>query len=209
MVRTITSAEAFAERMRAARRSAGLSQADLAKRLAQLGFARLKRTTILAIEKKTRNVSLDEALAIAAALGVAPIHLMVPFEDERIISEDAADDGIFEASTRLKVGELEFLPKEARRWIRGTQLPGYQLDRWPTYYVTETPPAYRWRLRREAAHVRNRSAKTGRWPQKQPEPLDEEKMPTISVPPGPAQDESQKLPADLWTYINFGSVAGD
>src|SRR5205814_8867413 len=59
------------------REAAGLSQTQLSALLNDLGV-RLNRQAVIALEAKpqARRVSLDEALAIAACLGVAPVHLM-------------------------------------------------------------------------------------------------------------------------------------
>lgn len=59
----------------------GWGQAELADRLAALGVTRLNRSTIAKIEAggtRAQNLSLDDALAISAALGVAPVNMMLP-----------------------------------------------------------------------------------------------------------------------------------
>ena len=160
--------------MREARDRAGISQVQLSERLAALGVT-VSRKALLEMERMPprRRVSLDEALAIAAALGVAPIHLMVPFEDDTVLSEDLADEGVFEAKTSLKVGNLVMVPVVARKWIRGTAIypdPG-PLELWHRFYCVEVPPAVRYRLRKLAAYARAHREKLGRW-----------KLPPMEVP---------------------------
>jgi DNA-binding XRE family transcriptional regulator len=72
--------------MREVRGKAKISHVQLSKRLAALGVD-MSRKALIELERQPprRRVSLDEALAIAAALGVAPIHLMVPFEDDAVL----------------------------------------------------------------------------------------------------------------------------
>lgn len=137
--------------MREARESAGLTQAALSRRLAELHYT-LSRSQIADLESedpdRRRRATVDDLLAIAAALDVAPLHLLVPFEDEEVLSEDAADAGIFPASANLQVGKLSLLPSEARRWITGRQIYlDADLASWERYYTQEVPPARRWRVR--------------------------------------------------------------
>jgi transcriptional regulator with XRE-family HTH domain len=203
-MRQLTPSEAFGERMREAREAAGLSQAQLSARLNDDLGIKLNRQAIIALEAKpqARRVSLDEALAISACLGVAPVHLMVPFESERVISEEAAEEGIFEPTTELKVGDkLALIPIVARMWIRGTAIyPSAPLDLWPRYYVTQVPPAVRYRLRQLAAYVREHEKKLGRW--KLP-PLDIpiEERPAEMALEGFTLERRQELPAPLWTWF--------
>src|SRR5438128_1706924 len=102
----LSPSQAFGQRLRDARRTAPrqLSQAELSKRLGDLGVP-VSRQTLIEIEKGNRRVTLDEALAIAAAVGVAPVHLMVPFEDDEVLNPDAAEEGVFRSSIRLRVAE--------------------------------------------------------------------------------------------------------
>lgn len=139
--------EIFSRRMKDAREAAGIAQTELSRRLEELGYT-LKRSAIADIESGRRRVTLDDALAISAALGVAPLHMIVPFEDEDPISTDAADRGIFNAPVGLKVGGIRLLPIEARRWITGRQIySDADLSQWERYYIEEVPPARRWRVR--------------------------------------------------------------
>jgi transcriptional regulator with XRE-family HTH domain len=91
----------------------GLTQDQLAERLRKLG-SRLDATAIAKIETRTakrRGVSLDEALEIAAALGISPAHLFMP---------------------RDKGAPVQIAPKlnlpgtVAREWLAGiAPLPGH------------------------------------------------------------------------------------
>jgi hypothetical protein len=62
-----------------------MSQRRLVARLDQLGLP-LNQSVITRIERGTRKVSLDEAVALAAALDVAPVHLFMPINDEGCVS---------------------------------------------------------------------------------------------------------------------------
>lgn len=68
----MTPSDAFAEWFREARQAAGITQVAVVADLHRQGCTALRRQTIIAIEGKQRRVSLDEAVALAVALGVAP-----------------------------------------------------------------------------------------------------------------------------------------
>lgn len=70
-------AKIFGQQLRLVRMRRGWSQQDLVDRLSQLGFP-VDRSAIAKIETGARGVSVDEALAIAVALDVAPTALLVP-----------------------------------------------------------------------------------------------------------------------------------
>lgn len=102
--------EALARQMAELREQLGMSRAELGRRLAELGWE-VDPTTLLRIERGPwrkddrdgRTVTLDEALLIAAALGVSPSHLLVPRS----------------TTDRLLIGNLEVEPDQAREWISG------------------------------------------------------------------------------------------
>ncbi|PSL02867.1 helix-turn-helix protein [Haloactinopolyspora alba] len=86
-----------------------LSAEGLAQRIAELG-GKLDRAAISKIENRSRGVSLDEALILAVALDVAPVHLFTPHIDE---------DRVWVAPT------LRVPPYRMRQWVRGgNPLPG-------------------------------------------------------------------------------------
>jgi transcriptional regulator with XRE-family HTH domain len=89
-----------------ARNRRGWKQHELAARLKELGHT-IEQPTVARIETGKRAVSIDELFELATALGVAPVHLLVPLEDE----------------AQVKIAPKRTLPApEARAWIRG-QLP--------------------------------------------------------------------------------------
>lgn len=90
-------------------RREGMSAAKLADRVKELG-GKLDRVAISKIENGARGVSLDEALILAAALDIAPLHLFLPLDDN--------------ANARI-APEIEVSARQARRWVRGQEpLPG-------------------------------------------------------------------------------------
>src|SRR5262245_5874855 len=66
----------FARRLRQERERLGISQAELARRMAVLLGTNVDSTAITRIEQQTRAVRLDEAVAAAEALGVPLITLV-------------------------------------------------------------------------------------------------------------------------------------
>lgn len=88
------------------------SQRALAESLAEVGSG-LSEQTIAKIESGRRGigVTLDEAMELAYALHVAPLHLMLPLDDDELVEVVPALDPV---PTRL-----------VRAWVRGeTPLPG-------------------------------------------------------------------------------------
>lgn len=79
----LTPGQAIARRVREARKARGWSAQQLAERCADLGMPELDRSTIANIENGRRQrVGVDELLVLALALGVAPVHLLVPLHEE-------------------------------------------------------------------------------------------------------------------------------
>ena len=78
---SITPEAAFRRRLKEARAARGMTQRDLAERLAAIGQP-MTQAAVTRIERGERRVSLDEAIAIAAVLDVAPIHLFLPIEGD-------------------------------------------------------------------------------------------------------------------------------
>jgi transcriptional regulator with XRE-family HTH domain len=100
--------EAFAEQMREARLERRWSLADMAERLEERLGVSMHRSTVDKLERgrKARSVSLDDALVIAAALDVAPIHLIVRRDKGKMRLHAAGRRQTFAAS-------------EIRHWIKG------------------------------------------------------------------------------------------
>lgn len=69
--------EVLAENVRVRRAAARLQQADLAKRMIALGLE-WTRSTVSAVERGSRNVTVDELLSLALALGTDPAGLLDP-----------------------------------------------------------------------------------------------------------------------------------
>lgn len=100
--KTLSTGAAFGEQVKAVRKLRGLTQEQLAKRL------NMTRGTLAKIEANTEHradgATVDELLSIAAALNVAPVHLLTPFEDD----------------ARVRVtGAGVFIAGRLRLWIRG------------------------------------------------------------------------------------------
>ena len=94
--------------MQKIRERAGVSQAKLAERLGDLGLDYVGEDAIGKIEKAERNVSVDEHLAIALALGVPPHVLLVPWMREGFTSAAPA---------------FEMRGDVMSRWLRGISVP--------------------------------------------------------------------------------------
>ncbi|HST24419.1 MAG TPA: helix-turn-helix transcriptional regulator [Gaiellaceae bacterium] len=116
--------EVFADRLKQVRSRKGWTQDRLSAELQRLGHP-LHRVTLAKLERggtRSQNVSLQDVLAIAAALGVAPIHLFVPFrEDEQVAITP----------------QLVRTGANVRAWVRGRGLLGDEDER---FYFTELPP---------------------------------------------------------------------
>jgi transcriptional regulator with XRE-family HTH domain len=103
----------FGKQVQAARERLRLTQADLAKRLEELGLP-THQATVARLETGGRRVSVDDALALAAALGVSPLHLF---------AASYTQDPVPVTPT------IERGSAQMRRWIAGeVQLPGLDED---------------------------------------------------------------------------------
>ena len=94
----------FRRRMREARLARRLTQRDLVDALAEVGLD-MNQTGITRIEGGAPGITLHEAIALAAALDVAPVHLFLPIDDGPPVN--------------LTSG-LEVDRRKARSWARGT-----------------------------------------------------------------------------------------
>jgi transcriptional regulator with XRE-family HTH domain len=80
----------FTDRLREVRDDRGYSQAGLARRMTEAG-RKLGKLAYMRIENDDRGLSLDEALALAFILRVAPAHLLTPPEGELVALVDGAN----------------------------------------------------------------------------------------------------------------------
>jgi transcriptional regulator with XRE-family HTH domain len=97
--------EVFAEEVKAAMKRKGWTQKDLADALKKTG-ARVDRTTVSKITSGGRtNITIDEVLSFALALGVPPLSLIVPRSHKHL---RIADTHVADASIALT-------------WLRGRQ----------------------------------------------------------------------------------------
>lgn len=98
--------ETITRRVREARNRKGMTAQELADRLKASGVP-WDRGTVTKLETGRRqSVTVVELLALARVLDVAPIHLLVPLDDE----------------AALRVTPAEHVPADrARQWIRGNK----------------------------------------------------------------------------------------
>lgn len=82
----------FARRLREERRSAGTSQTELAEQVSERLGTSVDGTAVTRIEKHVRAVKLDEAVALAEALGVPLVALMTEPDAIGVELERARDD---------------------------------------------------------------------------------------------------------------------
>jgi transcriptional regulator with XRE-family HTH domain len=115
-----TPGDVFRARLTEARKARGWSKAALARRLEEIGHP-LHETAIVRIESGKRGVTLDDSVAIAAALDVAPIHLWLPIDGDEPIALTPA---------------LEVDIEHAREWAQGRR-PLDQAD--SRYYAYQSP----------------------------------------------------------------------
>jgi transcriptional regulator with XRE-family HTH domain len=112
--------EVFCDRLRQVRKLQGWTQTDLAAALGEAGVE-LGEFAITRMENGKRGVSLNEAVALSAVLGVSLLHMMVPLDDSRV---------------QLAPQLPAIKTADARAWIRG-QRPLRQVDE--RLFYTQTP----------------------------------------------------------------------
>jgi transcriptional regulator with XRE-family HTH domain len=118
--------DVVAERVREVRKRQGLTARALAERCAAAGTPGLTAQALSNIEsgrrgaddRRRRDVTVDELFALAAALNVAPVHLLVPPKGP---TGKASDEERLYNVTPGKAVRRE----DVRRWVRGFDpLPG-------------------------------------------------------------------------------------
>jgi transcriptional regulator with XRE-family HTH domain len=83
----------YAKRLRETREARGFTQTELAQLVSDAGQP-ISKAALLRIERGERGLSLDEALALAQVLYVAPAHLLSPPDDEQVwLTPSYAVDG--------------------------------------------------------------------------------------------------------------------
>src|SRR6266511_1650857 len=75
----------FARRVKEARKRRDWSQQTLADRLTELGYP-MTRVVLTKLEAGKRQATLEDIFAFAVALGVAPVHLLVPLDDDEQVA---------------------------------------------------------------------------------------------------------------------------
>jgi hypothetical protein len=90
--------EAVRLRVRLLRERQGLTAQALAERCQRLGLHRITRDVIASMETRRQDFTVDEVLGLALALGVSPVHLLVPrdpwpYHVGRYRFADAGEDG--------------------------------------------------------------------------------------------------------------------
>jgi transcriptional regulator with XRE-family HTH domain len=86
----MTASDMTARRVREVRRRRDLSVAQLAQRCAEVGMSELTDQALYNLEagradkrgRRRRAITVDELLALALALDVAPVHLLIPPDDD-------------------------------------------------------------------------------------------------------------------------------
>ncbi|MEU1892765.1 helix-turn-helix domain-containing protein [Streptomyces pristinaespiralis] len=100
-----TPTQTIAKRVREIRKVRGLSAERLAERLAEHGI-KWDRYTVTKLENgKRQNVTVSEWLALGTVLNVAPVHLLVPIDD---------DDADYQVTAK-KTAKAS----DVRSWVRG------------------------------------------------------------------------------------------
>jgi transcriptional regulator with XRE-family HTH domain len=131
-----TVSDVVAARVRQVRKRRDLTTDQLAARCAELGEPELTTQALYKLEARRpgklrpRPVTVDELLTLAAALNVAPVHLLVPIDD-------------FGESYRV-TGEVSERAGYIREWIRGKlPLPGAD----PREFFSQVPRTeYDWQF---------------------------------------------------------------
>lgn len=117
-------ASRFATNVRARRELNSLSQGALAQAMVDLGYRTFRQQTVAEIESGSRQVKLDEALALSRALGISVDNLLRPSGLTRQASEllDAAREAReAERQAMHWAGEYEKAVERIRRALRAAK----------------------------------------------------------------------------------------
>src|SRR5438874_7390900 len=78
--------EVVAAQLKLARKRHGWSQQAVVDRLEGLGYeGKLDRSALSRIEAGSRRVTIGELAVLCFALGVAPLHVLAPFDDAEVV----------------------------------------------------------------------------------------------------------------------------
>jgi transcriptional regulator with XRE-family HTH domain len=112
------------ERLRAARRAAGLSTQQVADRTTALGYP-MARASIANLETRPREkIYLQDVTVLAAALGVSPVEILYPLEINTVPTATPTPVGVIRrgvlknTSTQVLPGRIERAPAAAA-WFTG------------------------------------------------------------------------------------------
>jgi transcriptional regulator with XRE-family HTH domain len=125
----------FARRLRQERERLGISQAELARRMAALLGANVDSTAITRIEQQTRTVRLDEAVTAAKALGVPLVALV----SDNCVRENEAEIQNQLAELALAGQEWEKLRQKIHRITRTIQQLSAERDAVSSHALNVNP----------------------------------------------------------------------
>lgn len=129
-------AQIAARRIKEARKSRGWTQEQLSERLGEVGYPKTREVLTKLESGSYRGVSIDDMFGLAAALGVFPVHLLTPLEDEATVA----------VTNRVQLSAAAF-----RDWIRGAYrppiLPDVEVDYRQVPKAELTKAVERWLLR--------------------------------------------------------------
>lgn len=148
----LETAEALlAERLRALREGAEMTQGQLAERMTQLGFS-MHQTAIAKIERGQRPVSLNEAVALAAALRVPVTDLFLTDSEGGPDSGELWSELLTAAAQRLEVTRRHQELEEQRAVL--DQQQAELADRFKVIAQRESAARKRWRAARAMSDPR-------------------------------------------------------
>lgn len=126
---SLTLGEVAAKNVRNYRALRGMTQSDLAARLAPLGLAWVQ-TTVSEVERNGRAVTVDELADLAVGLGVSVAALLDPAGPERANERELAigSNRTLPPPLALKFITERWLDAEAARWIEELVLPPMRDD---------------------------------------------------------------------------------
>lgn len=116
-----TPRQAFVRQMKETRQRRRWTQQQLAERLTRLGIAPMNNVIVAKIERGVRDVTLDEALTICLALGVAPVHMALPREWGTATPPGSSPTDLHGGRSVRIAPEVTVQARSAAEWFRGHQ----------------------------------------------------------------------------------------